>query len=650
MSDSTLGQSQSWKTVNRYHELSDLIRAHPKNPEAWLEFAYSRLFRYETEEAANAFRRAVELSPRETLPSLELGLCLAGMTSYNRSLSAEPDYDAYAKEAIQVLLPLVNDPLLGGRALTGIGAAEFRLGDFDKGIEYLMSAAQRYPGSAVDIWNTAARMPRSYPGMLELIDLLLRANKDPGLAMRIKLSAGCVELTEGEWEQERIRVEWEVDDLLRNMPAAIFDTSMWNVLRQTEIDPRGCEILPLREKLSRFFSASFPELNHVAPEVSRRLSAPHPKRLRLGFLMHRSWDVDFGSILANLFSRIDKKRFELVLLYNDRSLKENMYSQQVRELVDELVLFPLSDWRQFLSVVSGAKLDVLVHETCICTMTFAGFARLAPVQCGFVDCSHSLASPQTDYLFGYGSLERFHSMTLNSRESVAHFPGMVAVTAPDRVVPAEMDRREFGIPDGVRLFLVYEGIHRWREQDDPMIGQLLRRYPDAWLLARHDVGMLTKLVERRWREKTLSDVADRIRFFHFLPTDRLFGVMNKADSVLLTYDPGTFSSLTLLGQDIPSPICRDVYGICQHSSTHYEYMDIPDLIAKDREDYVRIHCRLLDDPDWRESKTREIRAKKHLVFANDAIVDEVQDFFENAYMRARRGIPSTHWSGGKFLT
>jgi hypothetical protein len=82
---------------------------------------------------------------------------------------------------------------------------------------------------------------------------------------------------------------------------------------------------------------------------------------------------------------------------------------------------------------------------------------------------------------------------------------------------------------------------------------------------------------------------------------------------------------------------------------HYRQYGIEGLTAGTPEEYLTMVQRLLDDRDWKEQKSREIKDKAHLLLDIKASVDELQDFLEAAYERSRQGLPPAHWASGRFV-
>jgi predicted O-linked N-acetylglucosamine transferase (SPINDLY family) len=55
-------------------------------------------------------------------------------------------------------------------------------------------------------------------------------------------------------------------------------------------------------------------------------------------------------------------------------------------------------------------------------------------------------------------------------------------------------------------------------------------------------------------------------------------------------------------------------------------MDVPDLVAQDAADYVRLAVRLGTDRDFREEMRRRIGAASAVLFDDVAVVREVEQF------------------------
>ena len=59
----------------------------------------------------------------------------------------------------------------------------------------------------------------------------------------------------------------------------------------------------------------------------------------------------------------------------------------------------------------------------------------------------------------------------------------------------------------------------------------------------------------------------------------------------------------------------------RHTVSMLKVLEIPELIAKDRDDYILISCRLLGDQNFYKSIKERIQKRKHLLFNDKAVAE-----------------------------
>lgn len=117
---------------------------------------------------------------------------------------------------------------------------------------------------------------------------------------------------------------------------------------------------------------------------------------------------------------------------------------------------------------------------------------------------------------------------------------------------------------------------------------------------------------------TLADVYDRVLVLSSLPNDKYLGLLDAADVVLDSYPFGGYTtSLECFGMGIPvitlpHPLFagRCTYGF-------YKLMNITDLVASTRDEYVNLAVRLANDKEFNRCVLRA-RAEIVVQFAHEA--------------------------------
>ena len=149
-----------------------------------------------------------------------------------------------------------------------------------------------------------------------------------------------------------------------------------------------------------------------------------------------------------------------------------------------------------------------------------------------------------------------------------------------------------------------------------------RTAASAWARLTSDapVGRIRATVRagRDRMRNTLADVYDRVLVLSSLPNDKYLGLLDAADVVLDSYPFGGYTtSLECFGMGIPvitlpHPLFagRCTYGF-------YKLMNITDLVASTRDEYVNLAVRLANDKEFNRCVLRA-RAEIVVQFAHEA--------------------------------
>ncbi len=171
---------------------------------------------------------------------------------------------------------------------------------------------------------------------------------------------------------------------------------------------------------------------------------------------------------------------------------------------------------------------------------------------------------------------------------------------------------------------------------DDLAAAILQADPQGRLVlvqSQHDA--LTQVLRQRLQRR-LGRHADRVVFLPLQGYDRYLQLLTLADALLDTpHFSGGTTSFQALGLGVPVVTLPGQFMRGRVTYGCYQRLGLTDCIAVDAADYVRIAVRLATEPAWREQVCARIRAASHVLFENEAVIGELEQFFGEAVARAR---------------
>ena len=87
---------------------------------------------------------------------------------------------------------------------------------------------------------------------------------------------------------------------------------------------------------------------------------------------------------------------------------------------------------------------------------------------------------------------------------------------------------------------------------------------------------------------------------------------------------GGNSSLQSFSLDCPVVTLPTTFMRGRHTVAMLEVLELPDLIAKNGEDYIAISCKLLDEPDFYQAMKQAIQERKQRLFLDKSVAEAFQ--------------------------
>ena len=391
---------------------------------------------------------------------------------------------------------------------------------------------------------------------------------------------------------------------------------------------QGGDDRALQEKYAAFIAGlgRLASPRHYEPRPSRVLA--EGERLRVGFLSSFFRDCTAGKYFRSWAANLDPTRFEVFVYYtghvkDDFSVELGNAVEHYRRIIDAPA--------RVADIVLADGLDVLVFpEIGMDTASYvlAGM-RLAPVQCA--GWGHPVTTGQAaiDYFLTCTEMEP-EGAEGQYTEKLYRLPGIGTCYARPGAASAK-SRRDLGLPESASLFLCPQSLFKIHPDNDDLFARVLAANPLACLVffRDHDEPLTGHFRERLFREFTRRGVdgPSRTVFLPRLEHADYLRVNALCDAMLDTLHwSGGNTSLDAFAAGLPLVTLPGRFMRGRQSLAMLRLAGLPELVAKDEDDYLRIAGRLATDRTWRERIAERVLQGCGRIFDDPAPIAELESF------------------------
>jgi predicted O-linked N-acetylglucosamine transferase (SPINDLY family) len=398
---------------------------------------------------------------------------------------------------------------------------------------------------------------------------------------------------------------------------------------------QGMDDRDLLAGLAEVYRKAAPGLEFVAPHCRSGAPGPAPGGpVHVGFISSFFYRHTVGKLNLGFVRRLSRERFSVTLFRPP--VPDDPLALALGQGADRVVTLPrkLADARQR---IADERLDALYYaDIGMDPLTyFLAFARLAPVQS--VAWGHPVTSgvPAVDYFLAGERMEPEGGEARYTEKLVRFQKVNVYYYEPKPCTPAKT-RHGFGLEDGAHLYVCAQSLFKVHPGFDDVLGAILRADPaGVVVLLSGPHPNWERLLTERFR-RAFPGEADRVHFLPRQSQNDFLHLQAVADVLLDTFPFGggntsyeAFASgtpvVTLPGPDLRGRI----------TSALYHQMGVPDCVAADPQDYVRIALRLGTDPARRDEVRGRILARKHMIYEDEEAVRELERFLLDAVEKSR---------------
>jgi predicted O-linked N-acetylglucosamine transferase (SPINDLY family) len=367
-------------------------------------------------------------------------------------------------------------------------------------------------------------------------------------------------------------------------------------------------------------------VDSVAPQwrapITRRTLAGRPvsvRRVRVGFASAFFHVGTCGRYFKSWITDLDRERFEVVVYHLFPGMDD--VAKEIARRADRFREFGGSRARPSIvaPAIRGDDLDVLVYPELGMDVTSFALAalRLAPRQ--YAAWGHPVTT-------GHATIDAFLSCDVMEPdgaqthyvEPLIRLPG-IGTRYEHPGIPANASRRQFGLPNDAVLLLCPQSLFKIHPDNDALFAEILAQNTAALLVlfaGRHP-AITDQFMRRLARTLDRHGIAirERTRVLPAVGHDDYLRINLVCDAMVDTMHwSGGNTSLDALACGLPVVTLPGTFMRGRQSAGMLSLLGVPELIARDRADYIALASRLIAEPAWRRSLADRIRAAQGRLF------------------------------------
>ncbi len=347
------------------------------------------------------------------------------------------------------------------------------------------------------------------------------------------------------------------------------------------------------------------DLFPAAPEPLWRGERYAHDRIRVAYLSGDFHNTPVSTLMAGLFERHDKKRFQTVAISFVRAEASEMRIRLMRAFDDFIEVQAKSD-REVAEIIRRMEIDIavdLMGYTQPCRPGILSW-RPAPIQVNYLGFPGTMGADYIDYIVGDSVIIPEEHRPYYS-EQVVTLPGCYLPNDSRRRIAAAPSRSQAGLPDEGFVFCSFNNSYKFAPETFAIWMRLLRQMRGSvlWLPQTNDAAMRNLKREA----ETHGIPANRLVFAPFVPNaeDHL-ARLTLADLFLDTLPYNAHSTTCdALWAGVPVVTCEGTAFAGRVASAALQALGLPELVTHSLHDYEALALTLARDPN----RLADVRAK-----------------------------------------
>ena len=518
-------------------------------------------------------------------------------------------------ESEEVLCRAIDLQPHSAMAHVNLGATWQALGRLDEAAEAYRQAIRFDPREKVAHYNLGCLLVDAGRNREAMDCLSAAVNLDPAYA---DASAALLRLSQSV-------CQWDVSEPLemaareRVAQGGTVFPFAFLALSSTSAEQQACA----RQWAARRFGHIQPRWLHVP-----RQRQPGEK-LRIGYLSSDLHDHATAFLMAEVFERHDRQRYEIIAYSSSRDDGGQM-RQRLRRAFDGFVdILALTD-EAAARRIHDDRIDILIDLKGYTRDSRTGVLayRPAPVQAQYLGYPGTLGAAFVDYVITDEVVTPDWMLPCYD-EAPAYLPGSYQCNDRQRPLLPAPSREACGLPEKGVIFCCFNHTYKIRREVFAVWCELLRAVPESilWLLRSNE------LAESNLRAAAQAAGVDpeRLRFADVRPLPEHLARLANADVFLDTqpYNAHTTAS-DALWVGVPVIAWQGETFASRVSSSLLRAVGLDGLVATDAAQYQALAIRLATDPAWRASlKQQLVDQRMHCrLFDSQGFTSDLEALYE----------------------
>jgi len=399
--------------------------------------------------------------------------------------------------------------------------------------------------------------------------------------------------------------------------------------------------LLLQKKVSTIYMQVIFPANHELPLVERY---PRHERIRIGYYSADFHNHATANLMAELFERHDRSRFELTAFSFGPEVQDEMRARVASAFDRFIEVRTLSD-REVALLSRELEIDIAIDLKGVTQHSRPGiFAlRAAPIQVSYLGYPGTMGAQYIDYLIADRTLIP-ESCRYGYTEKIVYLPDSYQVNDTKRLIAERVfTRKECGLPEKGFVFCCFNNNYKITPVTFDGWMCILKRVEGSvlWLL-----GGNPKVVENLRKEATERGVdAERLIFAKRMPLAEHLARHRIADLFLDTFPCNAHTTasdalwaglplLTLAGETFAARVAASLLNAIQ----------LPELITSTQEEYEALAIELATNPE-KLTAIRQKLEKNRLttpLFDTERFTHHLEEAYGVMYERYQEGLLPDH--------
>ncbi len=380
--------------------------------------------------------------------------------------------------------------------------------------------------------------------------------------------------------------------------------------------------------------------NHDYPAQTPLWRPRRHERIRLGYMSGDFHEHATSHLMAELFERHDRSRFEVFAIDNSRP-DGSALRQRLVKAFDRMVPIRGLPPEAAARLVAGQEIDILININGYCgahAMPVSAH-RPAPLQVSYLGFPGTLGLSWMDYIIADGVVIP-PDQEQHYAEQVVRLPGSYQVNDRQKAIGPSPGREACGLPrDGI-VFCNFNSTHKLTPDIFAAWMRILAANPGSVLWQMQGNNLFPGNLRRAAAAAGVAP--ERLVFAPNLPLEQHLGRLRHADLCLDTFPcNGHTTTSDALWAGVPVVTLRGDAFVTRVAASLLTAMGLPELVTENLADYEALILALARDPS-RLAATRDKLAANRLtmpLFDSERFTRNLEVAFVRMWERHVQGLP-----------